>query len=261
MLTSRQRGSKLYAVMNDNQPTHAAPVPIATDEAHVWKVRLDVADSQFRERCEMLSAEERRRAEEFRLEAPRRRFVIARSALRVLLGRYLGAAAHEISIVSNENGKPRLRDYHQGCELRFNVAHSGDVALVAITQSCEVGVDIEQLRGVRHAAQIARRYFHLAEVESIAAAPDATRDNVFLRCWTSKEAILKAVGTGITGSLSEFSVAGDADDTAPRDIVVGLRDGSSSRCWLERLNVGDGYLAAVAFVGAHRRVLVREFDW
>jgi 4'-phosphopantetheinyl transferase len=234
--------------MSDNLPPSAGPRPIATDEAHVWKVRLDIDAGR------LVSADE------FQLDVPRRRFVITRAALRMLLGRYLDIPISSIAIRVDGNGKPCVSAEPNKPDLRFNVAHSGDLAVIAVTRSCEVGVDLEQLRPVRHAEQIARRYFHPAEINSIMTAPPTDRGNVFLRCWTAKEAVLKAIGTGITGSLADFSVPFERDEFAYVDVLTKAAGGIPTQCWLSRLEVDSEYAAAVAFVGSTRTIRNFHFE-
>ena len=239
--------------MNNHWPAATEHPPLESEEAHIWAVRLDVTSPQFDSLAAVLSPEERYRAEQFRLDPPRQRFVIARGALRVLLSRYLGVTPAEVSIAVDANNKPRLADEQHATGLRFNVAHSHNLALVAITHGCEIGVDVERLRIVRHAQHIAQRYFHPAEVEAIVAAASADRDAAFMRCWTGKEAVLKAIGTGITGSLADFQVPiDDAQDRGAWINAPRTSTGQFARCWLRRLDVGDDYATAVALVGFER---------
>jgi 4'-phosphopantetheinyl transferase len=243
--------------MNDNLPACGGIVPIAPDEAHVWKVRLDVDSGKYAELLKTLSPEEQRRAGAFRRAAPRQAFAVARAALRRFLARYLGTAPSEIKLCIDANTKPRLAANQNTLDLRFNVAHSGELALVAVTRDCEVGVDVEKFRPVRHACEIASRYFHPEEIKVIVGSPATNRDDVFLQCWTMKEAVLKAVGTGIANSLEEFVVPCGIDEMATADVkVAGHR---SRRVFVQRLDVGDDYLAAVAFLESPRRVQLFDF--
>jgi 4'-phosphopantetheinyl transferase len=235
------------------------PIPLATNEARIWKVRLRANDARCNESFALLSADERRRADAFQVQEPRRRFVLARAALRTVLGRYLDLPPQSINFAANRNGKPRL-----GADqnvIYFNASHSQDLSLIAIAEHCEVGVDVEQLRYVRHARQIAERYFHPAESRSIAAAPPTDSDAAFLRCWTAKEALLKAVGTGITGSLAEFCIPRDRADAVSLEVPTMSPNGPATRCWLKRLDMGTRYLAAVAFVDSLPFVSICDFEW
>jgi 4'-phosphopantetheinyl transferase len=200
-----------------------------------------------------LSSDERARASEFRFDDPRRRFVIARGALRRLLGEYLALEPEKVKLTLDDNQKPRLADSHAASGLHFNVSHSGDVALIAVTIGCEIGVDVEQMRDVGHLEQIARRFFHPAETEAVLATPAAERTNAFLRCWTGKEAILKAFGTGITGSLADFQVP-------THEAPPGWIECDQSRCWLQQLTPCNGYIGAVSCIRSKRAVRAWTFE-
>ena len=223
----------------------------------VWAFRLDAVRATSAELSATLSAAERQRAEQFRLDEPRQRFVITRAALRRLLGRYLGTPASRIALENDRHGKPRLA--HGANDVHFNVAHSGSLALVAVTAGCEVGVDVERVRAVNHAEQIARRFFHPTETHAILSADSATRDAKFMRCWTGKEAVLKAIGSGVTGALASFRVPTDEFQAAWIELPPPL-SGNRARCWLHGLTPSNGYVGAVACLGEERVVRPFAFD-
>lgn len=235
----------------------AEPV-IEPGEAHIWAVPLGPGGTGL-DPLAVLSPEERRRAAEFQLAAPRQRFVTARAALRVLLGRYLDAAPCDVSISVDAYNKPRLASRTGAPELKFNIAHSGELALVALSNVHEIGVDVERLRRVRHAEHIARRHFHQAEAAAITAATEAARDEVFLRYWTGKEAVLKAIGIGMAASLSAFEVPHAMDQVSDFIDLSALGPPTHGPCWLQWLNPGGDYLAAVATVGARLEVRCMMF--
>jgi len=227
-------------------PKATYAIELAPDEAHVWAVPLVERELAYDEFLLTLSSDERDRAREFQLDEPKRRFVIARCALRKLLGQYLGIDPTHVEFASNPGGKPRLAEKHSATGLRFNISHSGDLALIAVAAGCDVGIDVERLRDVGHMEQIARKFFHPAECTAVLATPASERNAAFFQCWTAKEAVLKALGTGITGSLADFEVPnGDAWDSWI-DLPSRQTLESRSQCWLQRLTPADGYLGAVA---------------
>ncbi len=234
-------------------PEAIPPLSLSDDEAHIWAVRIDETHAPADKWLAFLSHDERRRAEQFQLEAPRRRFIAARTALRRLLGTYLDMPAAEISLTYSPRGKPLLDGTSAAELLQFNVAHTHDLALVAVTRGCGVGVDIERLRAVSHLESIARRYFHPAEVSEILGAAVEWRNEVFLRCWTAKEAVIKAVGTGLTDSLADFCVPVADSNGAWVDMPM-FANGAPQRCWVERLIPSENSIGALAFVGERRRV-------
>lgn len=233
-------------------PTPEKLPELRSDEVHVWAVDTNashfVSDDDPRE----LSTDERARAAQFRLDAPRRRFVLARVALRRLLGTYLNVPAETVMIHIDPNWKPRLGDSHAKADLQFNLAHSGDLALFAIAIGCDVGVDVEQIRPVAHADRIADRFFHPAESRAIASAADEVRDVNFLRCWAGKEAVLKSLGSGVTGSLATFQVPTGVCDRERIELPAKLA-GGEMRCWLQPLVPCSGYVGAVAWLGTERQ--------
>jgi 4'-phosphopantetheinyl transferase len=160
--------------------------------------------------------------------------VVSRAALRSILGGYLGQPPGDVAIVARPNGKPQL---HIG-ELAFNLTHSADLALIAVTRGCEIGVDVEAVRPIERLAELARRNFHPAEIAAVeaAAATDAAKE--FMRCWTRKEAVLKALGTGLTTPLAEFDTIASTSDGA---ILV-----SEGCCYLREITPAANYVAALA---------------
>ncbi|HVT29114.1 MAG TPA: 4'-phosphopantetheinyl transferase superfamily protein [Lacipirellulaceae bacterium] len=227
---------------------------VADDEAHVWAVPLVARRVDWGELWSMLAPDERDRADGFHFDRLKRRYVIARCALRRLLGGYLGVEPAAVRLTTDPNGKPRIGDVHSTSSLKFNVSHSGDLALIGFTTGCEVGVDVEQIREVGRLEQIARRFYHPSETEAILAAPAEERNKAFFRCWTGKEAVLKAVGSGVTGSLAAFQVPRSASGKGWIEWSANPFAGKRWRCWLQPLSPCDGYAAAIAFVDWQRRV-------
>ena len=239
---------------NRHWPPLAKPPQLGTDEVHTWAVPLDVPEHAYAGLLATLAPDERQRANEFRFDDPRRRYVIARGALRRLLGEYLHAEPTSVELTIDQNQKPHLASQHATAELYFNVSHSGNLAVIGFALGCEVGIDIEQLRDVSHLEQISQRFFHPSETSAVLAAPEFTRNLTFLRCWTGKEAILKALGTGIVGNLAGFQVPIDDGWQGWVECLADLPDGQRSRCWLEQLTPCDDHVAAIACVESKRAV-------
>jgi 4'-phosphopantetheinyl transferase len=207
---------------------------LAAGETHVWRVPLDGAAAAAA--LAALDAEERARAGRFRQPRDRERFAAARGGLRGILGAYRGAPAREIAFRYGEQGKPALAAGTS--PLRFNLSHSGELALVAVRLGEEVGVDVERLRPVPDAAHMVERFLPAAAGAAFRALPEAQRQRGFLRLWTRQEAYLKALGAGLSGRLDELP--GEGWD---------LRD----------LEPASGYVAAVA--GRGSLGALRLFDW
>jgi len=167
---------------------------VAPGQVQLWWASLDMSNSEIDRLRGTLTPEELDRAERFRVAAATRRFIGARAALRMILGRATGAEPAEVAFVFGEHGKPSLPDGR----FFFNASDSGDYVAVALTTE-EVGVDIELARIVRRRDRLARRVCADHELEMLARVPEEERDALFLRLWTCKEAALKAVGIGMSG--------------------------------------------------------------
>ena len=219
---------------------------LSDDEIHVWCVELDAA-GEVAALAACLSAEERERASGLLSGTHQRRFVVARAMLRQLLGRYLDQDPSAVTFSHGAHGKPFL----QKSELHFNVSHSHELALYAITHDREVGVDVEWMRPQVAHEQIAARFFSLEEQEALAQVPDEARRAAFYNIWTRKEAYVKARGDGIAAGLGTFAVSLGAEAELLRSDEG--RD-EVERWKLMALEPGDGYVAALCGAGADWRV-------
>jgi len=211
-------------------------------EVHVWEFFLGITLGSLEA---TLSEDERQRSARIRGDTPRKRFVRARGALRGLLARYLDAPPQSIEFVQGPHGKPALAESAES-DLRFNLSHSGDQALLAFACGQEVGVDIEQVSSARDTTAIARRFFAMQEAEALRAIPEAARPAAFFRCWVRKEACLKALGVGISQGLHKIAVGADERPPGFRRIG-GLA--------LADLGVAPGYVAALATTGDCERIV------
>jgi 4'-phosphopantetheinyl transferase len=208
---------------------------------HIWSVRWNNVCARLPEMEAVLTDDEQARAGRFIRDEPRRLFLATRSALRAILGCYLDLPPADVRILTNAGGKPYLADG----DVEFNVAHSGERALVAVARGFAVGVDLEQVRPVDEAREIAARNFHPDEHAAICAADVAEQYAVFLRYWTRKEAVLKAIGAGLGYPLDAFEVLPDHERA--RWVELPARSAvPRTRCWLANVDPCPGYLAAVA---------------
>ncbi len=203
-------------------------------EVHVYRVDLAAGPEgdAFRDAPEWgsLSADERARAE--RLVRPRdgRRFVRCRGALRTILGGLTGVPGPSLSFRAGPGGKPILPGLgpDSAPPWRFNVTHSGEMALIAVSRATELGVDVEQTRPIQQAERIVQSYFTADEVAEFFKYDEEGRAAAFIRGWTRKEAVVKAQGVGLAGLATEFeTLFGDAPPAevfrpcSPRPVVQG----------------------------------------
>ena len=170
--------------------------PLNPGAIEVWTFDLLTSDEQVESAFDLLSADERSRADRFHFPADRRRFVIGRARLRQVLGRYLETAPRRLAFEYSEYGKPKLSS--PNTSLRFNASRSGERAMIACTSEREIGIDIECIRFDLEVEELAQRFFSAAENKKLRAIAPDIRHLAFLRCWTCKEACAKAMGTGLS---------------------------------------------------------------
>jgi 4'-phosphopantetheinyl transferase len=207
-----------------------------------WEIwRIDLNTPMDAEAVDALSPYEHARAQRFAFDVHRRRYVCAHVALRQLLSARAGVPMTDLQFGFGRYGKPYLCAPH--ASLAFNLSDSQDVALIAMSPRIEIGVDVEVLREVPDALDLARAHFTATEQAALAEAERAgARDRGFLTGWTRKEACLKAIGSGLSVGAHTFEAGLDA---APRR--VGIPVGATT-AWVEVqcLAAGDDCVAAIA---------------
>ena len=227
---------------------------ISSRTIDVWRCPLDLAVNQIETLSACLSAQERQRADKFRFEHSRHQFVTTRARLRQCLALATGKRASEIEFELGPSGKPFLAGNSQTSELQFNVSHTDSLALIAITRGQRIGIDVESLtRNVQH-NQVSQNFFSATEKAAIAALPDDQAPASFFACWTRKEAVLKAIGTGIAHGLDSFAVATDPEIVHCRTELQS-EDGSVETWRVESLSCGAGFMGALAY--QHRPAEIR----
>jgi 4'-phosphopantetheinyl transferase len=192
----------------------------------------------------LLSTEERQRASRFSFDRDRRRFIVARGWLRELLGMRLGVRPRAVQLAYGRRGKPALAGPHAGSGLRFNVSHCAGVAAYAFAHDREIGVDIEAVRAMPGAEDIAARAFSRRESEAYHALGTGERPLGFFNCWTRKEAFVKALGEGLYYPLDRFDVSLTPDAPA-RILRVESTPGDRCGWMLHAFTPGPGLTGAV----------------
>ena len=194
-----------------------------------------------------LSSEERQRAARFRFAEHALRYRICHAGMRRILGSYLALPPSHVDLIAQPKGKPRLAG---DSRLRFNLSHSGDLALLAVAEDFEVGVDVEEVRFDLSVDGLAG-FFTAAERERLRAEAPGDKERTFFRWWTRKEAVLKADGCGLSGGLDRLDISG-----CPPELV---RFPAESGAWwrVHDLDVAPGYAAAVAAPPGDWQIRVR----
>lgn len=205
VISSKQAGRHESPVVL-TWPVGPREVRLSATDVHVWSARLDAREEQVQRCWEILSCDERQRAERFRFPSDRLRFMVARGVLRMLLGRYLGMPGSEVRLRYGMFGKPALAAWHES-DLHFNLAHSGELAVYGFTRLRKVGLDVESERLRLLMPGVSECSFTAAEQHALAALPTARRTMASLNLWTRKEAYLKALGCGLQQDLSSFEIS------------------------------------------------------
>lgn len=219
---------------------------LKTPDVEVVSVRLDAPADVSAALWQLLSRDERQRAERFRYVEHRQRYIVARASLRRLLAERLRIAPWAVELVETSYGKPRLAPGHGSAGLEFNLSHSGVLAVYAFTSGRAVGVDVELIRQVPDADDLAERFFSSGEIAALRSLPLDRRSLAFLACWTRKEAFIKALGLGLSCPLDAFDVTIDPD--APARITrIEARIGRVAHWRLQAFTPLPSYIAAIAY--------------
>jgi 4'-phosphopantetheinyl transferase len=258
-----QPASMLHTSAEPATPTNVLlwPVPrvrptLKVDEVHVWAASLDQPVASERALESLLSLQELNRAERFRSDRDRRRYVVAHGILRRVLASYRQADPKALRFTIGKNGKPALSDESGPTALRFNLSHTEDMTLIALTLGRELGVDVECVRPISELDSIVEIYFTSRERDMLRTMDDTARRDAFYRCWTRKESYAKATGGDLSVALRGFdSMLSSAP--ADRPALDAPREPSG---WnLHDLLPADGYVGAVAINGPVGRLL--SWQW
>lgn len=223
----------------------SGPKELHTDEVHLWRVDLGAVAPGERRWYEMLSLDERERAERFSSLQSRQTFISTRTILRFILSVYVHAKPEALIFSYSNQKKPFLDSPHLECPIEFSVSHSCNLALLAFARARPVGVDVEHIgRDLDHEL-LAKRFFSPSERVELNALPASERHLAFLRVWTRKEAYLKAVGTGLTQALDQFDISSELDE----DNVLSIRTGLSDPYCFRNIPAGEDYVAALCVQG------------
>lgn len=231
--------------------------PLEPDALHIWQIPLDVAAEHLPTLQQLLDDTERERAGRFHFDRDRRRFIVCRSAQRRILSHYCAGAAADLRFQYTSRGKPSLAGQSSSPSILFNISNSKDLALCAVAMRGDLGVDLEKIREMRDLRQLAAHFFAATEISELDELTGQRQLQAFFTIWTRKEAILKAVGTGLAFPLDQVVVTGNPDDNRLLKFGAGS---TSAKWWLQSLAPGPGYVGAVATDFAPARTSCFSFD-
>lgn len=231
---------------------------LSIEDVHVWHVNVKPLAGRVHQWVSLLSHAERSRAEAFIQQSDRERFIISHGILRTLLGRYLNIAPADLQFSVIARKKPCLESIYADSGLQFNLSHSHEQVLLAFTYHRQVGVDIEYIRSLPDLEQIAARTFSPQENQELKKLKPEERIAAFYRCWTRKEAFVKALGEGLYYPLDRFSVS---ISSAAQNCLLEIEGHSTeaSRWTILGLDAASGYAAALAVNNRNWRLVFWEY--
>jgi len=215
-----------------------------------------------RELLSLLDANERGRWSRFRRDEDRARYLVAHALARLVLAGHLGAPAAELGFSAacrhcggTDHGKRRLR---AAGGIEFSLSHSGGRVVLAVARDAALGVDVERLNARRDVAALIPAVLSAAEQHALAALPAAENALAVLRCWTRKEALLKATGDGLAVAPATITVT--PPDASPALVAWAAAPPLAAEAHLFDLNPGPGHVASLAVLGPRLAVVERDAD-
>jgi 4'-phosphopantetheinyl transferase len=235
-------------------PTSGIRSTIAPDEVHLWAWPLEATAADLAVHVTLLDPLELRRFHNFHFAADAGRYAVSHANLRRILGGYCDRPPAKICFGANRFGKPELAGEDASSSIRFNLTHSRCVALLAVAHGRPVGVDVEDVRPIE--PEVAGAHFSAREISDLSGLQGDAWLNGFYRCWTRKEAILKAEGVGLHRALDSFDVGLLAE--APAELL-GTREEFSYPWTLYDVSPAAGSIAALATAFNNARLACFSF--
>jgi 4'-phosphopantetheinyl transferase len=229
-------------------PTTSVRAPLGANEVYVRLADQNQPQERINALLGILSPDERDRAARFRFEKDRIHFIAARGMLRQFLGTLLQTSPERVGFEYSKYGKPSLAKEFESTHVKFNISHSGGLALFAFTLRRDLGVDIERIKQDFGTTEIAERFFSASEVKTLRTVREALQAEAFFNCWTRKEAYIKAIGEGLSCPLDKFDVTLAPGE--PAKLLETRVEGLPASDWsMLSLNVGPGFKAAMVVEG------------
>ena len=229
---------------------------LSSNQAVIWYANTAVSDADEEFYLNLLNKTEKERASRFYFDRDRKRFIAAKGILRILSGMYLNKAPQEILFSFGAYEKPEFTGGDS--DLKFNISHSGNMAIFGFIRKHTIGVDIEYVKRNIEALEIAEHFFSPKEISALSSLPKQIHHRAFFRCWTRKEAFIKAEGSGLTFPLHLFTVSLDHDINAA--LLETLWDKNEKNKWkLFSFIPFQDYMAAFVIKGNVDHVTY--FNW
>src|SRR3981081_683247 len=200
---------------------------IQSGTVRVWHWPLGVSALEVADLRKVLSADELERAERYRFDQHRNEFILTRAVLRIVLASYTAQSPESLSFDYSAQGKPALKNSPP--DLRFNVSHTEGLGVLALVREREIGVDAEKIRPQPDAQKLAKRFFSAREQLFLGKLSGDELQRAFFRCWTRKEAYIKAKGEGLSSPLHAFDVS--LEEHQPAALVATRPDPTEAVRW------------------------------
>jgi len=234
---------------------HLPQLALDDGEVHIWRLQPESAADLSRY-SQLLSHEEQDRASRFHHPHLTRNFVVDHARLRLILGTYTRSSPADLVFTANKFGKPELAN--PASSFRFNLSHTEGISLLAVCRDSPVGIDVEAARPMNDWRNVADCHFAPQELTALLDTPGFDRQNAFFRCWTRKEAFLKAHGRGLSIALDSFAVS-VANEDFPQLLECAWDRNEIERWSLFSLDLGPQFIGALAILRSEWKI--RSFDW
>lgn len=232
------------------------PQDLPEKAIHVWYCDFDLNSKKIDYYNALLSIDEIQKAGRFKFNKDKNCFIITRGILRMLLSSYLKMNPKDLNFKYTSFGKPYLAIENQ---LKFNVSHSGNMAAFAFYQGREIGVDIEKVKNDFDVLELAQNFFSKTEIVALEKQSIENLPKAFFRCWTRKEAFIKAEGSGLSFPLDKFAVSLDHDIEA--NLLETQWNTEEKNEWkLFSFIPAAGYVGALAVADANGQISYRNWD-
>lgn len=226
---------------NTWQPTPDS-LKLSYENIDIWLCDLKNLSTNIDQFYSKLSEDEQDRAEKLKIGSKRQQYIITRGSLRKYLGLLAEADPAVFKFKYLKHGKPILEESSQYADISFNVSHSNDIALIAISRKQNIGIDVEKINYEIDPQTLVSRFFSKAEQSEFNALPKTIKAKAFCACWTRKEAFIKAIGDGVAYGLDKFDVSVDPETQQPK---ISLHKPSTEIWSALNLHINNDYMACL----------------
>jgi len=228
--------------MSDSWQQTPKTLDLSSDHIDIWLCHLKDLSKNIDEFYSLLAKDERERADKLKIEDKRKQYIITRGSLRQRLGSLTNLEPKDFVFEYMEHGKPVLANDPRYADITFNISHSNDFSLIAITLKQVIGIDIEKINPDSDHQQLVTRFFSMVEQSEFQALPEKIKAKAFCACWTRKEAFIKAVGDGVSYGLDNFDVSIDPENQSSK---INLHQDSDETWSVHHLPINDDYIGCL----------------